>query len=369
MGIGGSLGLSHVPEARLDWVGVLEALCEPVLGVDTQGDIVFSNRAAREAWGYEVEELGRIGLSGLFAQGREESCAQGILQEVQRAGQCQGDFLFQRKDGGRFLGSLRACLVQGRERGDPSLVILSMRDLSEQRRLQQKFLESQKLSYLERVVDGLAHEIRNPIVTLGGYARRLQKMLEPDHPGQVPLRIMLSDVERLESMLREVEGYLDFARSHRLSFRKVDLKEVVKEALGLVPFPQDIRVEERYSEQGPWIFGDPAHLRELFRHLLDNAAEAMPQGGLIRITVSQKGPTARVRIEDTGVGIPEKFLPHIYSPFFTTKTKGAGVGLAKAHMIVDEHGGQIEVHSEVARGTSFDVTFPVDRRQTPRRVV
>lgn len=355
--------------ARLDWSGVLDALCEPVLGVEKDGSIVFSNRAAREVWGYEVEELGRLGLSGLFVEGREQSCAQGILQEVEQTGQCQGDFLFLRKDGGRFLGALRACLVQGMVRRDSGLVILSVRDLTEQRRLQQKFLESQKLSYLERVVDGLAHEIRNPIVTLGGYARRLQKMLEPEHPGQIPLRIMLSDVERLESMLREVEDYLDFARSHRLSFRKVDLKSVLKEALALVPLHEDVRVEESYSEEGPWIFGDPIHLRELFRHLLDNAAEAMPQGGLIRIAVSQQGPTARVRIEDTGVGIPEKFLHHIFSPFFTTKTKGAGVGLAKAHMIVDEHGGQIEVHSEVARGTTFDVIFPLDRRQTPRRVV
>lgn len=360
---------SDANENRLDWSEVLDALCEPVLGVEPEGSIVFSNRAARQAWGYSVEEMERVGLSGLFAEGREKSCSQGILQEVLRAGQCQGDFLFQRKDGGRFLGALRGCFVQGKMGGDSGLVILSVRDLTEQRRLQQKFLESQKLGYLERVVDGLAHEIRNPIVTLGGYARRLQKMLEPEHPGQVPLRIMLSDVERLESMLREVEDYLDFARSHRLSFRKVDLKEVVKEALALVPFHEGIRVEESYSQEGPWIFGDPTHLRELFRHLLDNAAEAMPHGGLIRITVSQEGPTARVCIQDTGVGIPEKFLSHIYSPFFTTKTKGAGVGLAKAHMIVDEHGGQIDVHSEVARGTTFDVTFPVDRRQTPRRVV
>lgn len=355
--------------AGLDWTGVLDALCEPILGVGKDGAIVFSNRAATEVWGYEAEELGQLGLRGLLAESPEKSSLEGILQEVQRAGQCQGDFLFQRKDGGRFLGSMRACLVKGRAQEDSSLVIVSVRDLTEQRRLQQKFVESQKLSYLERVVDGLAHEIRNPIVTLGGYARRLQKMLEPKHPGQVPLRIMLSDVERLESMLREVEDYLDFARSHRLSFRKVNLKEVVKEALALVPLHEKIRVEESYFEDGPWIFGDPSHLRELFRHLLDNAAEAMPQGGLIRVTVLQEGPNARVRIEDTGMGIPEKFLPHIYSPFFTTKTKGAGVGLAKAHMIVDEHGGQIDVHSEVAKGTSFDVIFPLDRRRTPRRVV
>jgi len=357
-----------VSGSQLDLTRVLDAVCEPVLGVEMSGLVLFSNRAARDLWGYDVGELGQLTLDNLLVDGRSNRCAGGILQEVRRLGQCQGDFLFEKKDGGRFLGSLKACVVEGRVQGAPELVILSVRDLTEQRRLQQRILESQKLSYLERVVDGLAHEIRNPIVTLGGYARRLEKMLEPDHPGRVPLRIMLADVERMESMLREVEDYLEFARSHRLSFRKVDLKGVVREALALVPFPPSIRVEESYMEEGPWIFGDPSHLRELFRHLLDNAAEAMPQGGVIRVRVDQVGSSARVRITDTGVGIPQKFLPHIYSPSFTTETKGAGVGLAKAHIIIDEHGGQIDVHSEVARGTTFDVTFPLDRRQTPRRV-
>lgn len=353
--------------ASMDWPRVLDAVCDAVLGLDDSGTVAFSNRAAQELWRYEAAELGGLGLGELLADGDTARCATGILEEVHKRGQYQGDFLFQKKDGERFLGSLRACLLEGKGPGEPGMVIVSVRDLTEQRRLQHRILESQKLGYLERVVDGLSHEIRNPIVTLGGYARRLEKMLDPDHPGQAPLRIILEDVERMESMLREVEDYLEFARSHRICFRKLDLQEVVREAMALVPVPEHVRVQEIYPPEGPWIFGDPAHLRELFRHLVDNAVEAMPQGGVLRVRVEQMSSSARVRIQDTGVGIPEKFLPHIYSPFFTTKTKGAGVGLAKAHIIVEEHGGQIEVQSEVAKGTSFDVTFPLDRRQIPRR--
>jgi len=76
---------------------------------------------------------------------------------------------------------------------------------------------------------------------------------------------------------------------------------------------------------------------------------------------------ARVTVRDTGIGIPDKAMPHLFSPFFTTKTKGAGVGLAKVYIVVEEHSGQIEVKSRVDRGTAFVVTFPLDRRQRPRR--
>lgn len=350
----------------LEWPRILDAVCDAVLAVGPEGSILFCNQAARELWRYERSELEGLALSHLLADGGQGRCAGGILQAALENGHYQGDFLFQKKDGERFLGSVRACVLEGCSEGGTATVIVSVRDLTEQRRLQQRILESQKLSYLEKVVDGLSHEIRNPIVTLGGYARRLEKMLEPEHPGQAPLRIILKDVERMESMLREMEDYLEFARSHRMSFVKLDLHQVVREAVALVPRPANTKLEESYPPAGPWIFGDQAHLRELFRHLVDNAVEAMPHGGLLRVKVEQTGRLARVRIQDTGVGIPEKFLPHIYSPFFTTKTKGAGVGLAKVHIIVEEHGGEIDVVSEVAKGTTLDVTFPLDRRQTPR---
>ncbi len=111
------LDRSDANENRLDWSEVLDALCEPVLGVEPEGSIVFSNRAARQAWGYSVEEMERVGLSGLFAEGREKSCSQGILQEVLRAGQCQGDFLFQRKRRREIPGRLERLFCPGKNGG------------------------------------------------------------------------------------------------------------------------------------------------------------------------------------------------------------------------------------------------------------
>lgn len=347
---------------ELDWIKVVDSLCEALLVVAPDGKVLFSNRAAAELWHLSQAERGNITIFHLVLEGEE--CARGILQELMARGKYEADVLFQKRDGERFLGAMRGCVLEGK--GGGSRMVLSVRDLTEQRRLQEQMLESQKLSYLEKVVEGLSHEIRNPIVSIGGYARRLEKMLEPDHPGRATLRVIMEDVQRMESMLREVEGYLEFAKTHKLSFAKLDLQEVVRDALALVRIPKEIRLETYYPRKGPWIYGDRVHLMELFRHLVENAVEAMPKGGVLKLEVKAMADCAKVIVEDTGIGIPEKFLPHIYSPFFTTKTKGAGVGLAKASIIVQEHGGHIKVQSEVARGTTFEVTFPFDRRRTPR---
>lgn len=352
---------NYSPE--LDWKKIVDSLCEAFLVVSQDGSVVFHNRAARKLWGISEQQGEKLTICDLLSQ--DEEFAKAILEEIKARGEYEADILFKKRDGKRFLGALRGCLLEGK--GEGFQVVICVRDLTEQRRLQQRMLESQKLSYLEKVVDGLSHEIRNPIVSIGGHARRLEKMLEPDHPGRVTLGVIMADVQRMESMLREVEGYLEFARTHSLSFEKLDLQEAVKEALSLVTIPREICLQASYPEEGPWIYGDRVHLRELFRHLLENALEAMPNGGILRVEVRAVAESAEVVVEDTGIGIPTNFLPHIYSPFFTTKTKGAGVGLAKASIIVQEHGGQIEVRSEVAKGTTFEVRFPLDRRQSSRR--
>lgn len=346
------------------WSAVADRLEDALLLCTASGRILFSNRAARRLWA----ENG--GLEGLYLRAlfvKEMGLVEDIIAEINSSGTVHGDFLFRKGNEGEFVGALRGCILPTEE-GQP-VILITVRDLTEQRRAQQRIFESQKLKYLENVLDGLSDEIRNPIVSIAGYAKRLQKLLQEDHPGRALLKVIVEDVERMESILRGVEDYLEFARSHKMSFSKVDLQEVIKEAVALVPRPPNVTLKESYPPQGPWIFGDRTHLRELFRHVIENAAEAMPRGGKVSIRLVSLQDRAKVSIEDSGVGIPEKFLSHIYSPFFTTKPKGAGVGLAKARIIIEEHSGEIEVRSEVAKGTTFEITFPFDRRKTPRRVV
>ncbi|MHB8767351.1 MAG: sensor histidine kinase, partial [Deferrisomatales bacterium] len=118
--------------------------------------------------------------------------------------------------------------------------------------------------------------------------------------------------------------------------------------------------------QLPALYADPALLGELFSGLMENAVEAMPAGGGLTVECRAAESWVVVQIQDTGVGIPEEDLEEIFDPFYTSKTSGAGLGLAKAFLIVEEHGGTIDFESRVGEGTTCAVTLPVERRRVPR---
>lgn len=347
------------------YMELLDVIREGIVCTDEHGTIIGVNRSALGLLGYEAQGFLGSPIEILFVDEDRLRCCPFVLQETLERGAYDGEFLLQRKDGTRFPGNLNSSWIRG-EGGRRDLIFV-IHDLTEQKRLQRRLLDSQKSVFLAKVVEGLSHEVRNPIVAIGGYARRLERVIDPGHPAHNYVRIMLQDVSRMEGMLREIEGYVRFAQSHRPSFARVDLHRLVLDAFAMLAIPEGIRVEHEFPPDGPWIYGDSGHLRELFYHLLENAVEAMPDGGTLGVVGEVLDSKARVTVRDTGIGIPDKALPHLFSPFFTTKTKGAGVGLAKAYIIVEEHCGQIEVDSRVDRGTAFVVTFPLDRRQRSRQ--
>lgn len=360
--------MSPVDLGRRDieyYLNLIDVVRDGIICTDLQGRIEFINQRGLVMWGYRDREILGAFLGSLFVEEDQDRCCKSVIKETLKTGKYEGGFLFKTKDGKRFPGYLSSsCLKRD---GDPQGVVFVIHDFTEQRKLQRRLMESQKLASLGKLLEGVAHEIRNPIVTLGGYTRRLQRELKPDHPGQESVRVILEDVERMEGMLKDLEEYLDFVQAHPPEFARVDLKQLVQEVIKHLSIPESIRLEEMYPREELQIYGNSNHLKELFRHLLENAMEAMPKGGFILMELVGMDDHAQIKIKDSGVGIPKAAIPNIYSPFFTTKTKGVGVGLAKAYIIVDEHAGQMDVDSELERGTTFTLTFPTDRRQRPRR--
>ena len=116
----------------------------------------------------------------------------------------------------------------------------------------------------------------------------------------------------------------------------------------------------------PEIYADKEHLKELFTNIFENAVEAMPEGGTLAVEFTVEDNYLCVTVEDTGCGIPAERLKDIYDPFYTSRMSGAGIGLAKAYMIVEEHHGLIDVDSEEGKGTSFAIRLPIERRQIVR---
>jgi len=170
-------------------------------------------------------------------------------------------------------------------------------------------------------------------------------------------------------MVREIEDYVDLTTHRRPSFAPVDVGAVLGQILEGARArcdSQGISVAWSRPADLPPMFGDEALLAQLFRGLVENALDAMPGGGCLCAGVECSGNWLRVDLGDSGVGISAVELEEIFNPFVTSKTSGAGLGLAKAYMIVEEHSGMIEFESQPGKGTVCTVSLPVDRRHVPR---
>ncbi len=229
----------------------------------------------------------------------------------------------------------------------------------------EKLLETEKMAALGEVAAGIAHEIRNPLVSIGGFTRRVLKKVDDDSPIKEYLEVIIKEVERLEKTLRDV---LSFSQDlNAIQFQPNDLTLAIDAALSYMRLEFEegmITIAKDYSDI-PKIYGDERQLRHLFFNLFLNARQAMKKGGVIGVRTyqyvdeEQQAPFVAVEVTDTGGGIPPHILQNIFNPFFTSKPQGTGLGLSIAHRIVKRHNGDIEVINHPSEGASFIVKFPV----------
>jgi signal transduction histidine kinase len=227
---------------------------------------------------------------------------------------------------------------------------------------QAQIRRSERLAALGQLSAGLAHELRNPLGAIRASAEMLGKTVAPENEiAREMSGLITREVDRTNAL---VTRFLEFARPLRLQRASHDLHEVLERALGdvrrgLGDQASSVRIETAYSpEVVPFRF-DAELVERVFYNLLHNGVQAMPAGGLLRLSTHARNGLVETEVTDTGTGIPEENLESIFNPFFTTKPDGVGLGLAIVSKIVDDHGGRISVSSEVGRGTTFRVSLPV----------
>ena len=235
-----------------------------------------------------------------------------------------------------------------------------VRDISELKGLREKLVMSEKMAALGEVAAKVAHEIRNPLVSVGGFAKRLEKKLDgnlKEYAG-----IIVKEVDRLEGILKEILG---FVKEVRLAREMVNLNVLLDEVLMLMQSSceeRGISVERQYGPPAE-VFVDPNRVKEAFMNILSNAVQSIAGSGSIIVKTYLEIPEAVVEIRDSGKGIPEEERAFIFNPFFTTKASGTGLGLAITHRIIQEHNGTIQLESEVGRGSVFKVSLPTKEEQ------
>ena len=224
---------------------------------------------------------------------------------------------------------------------------------------QDQLLRAERLSVVGKMATRVAHEIRNPIVSLGGFAHLMSKGLPQGDPNQEYLDIITEEVARLERLLSEV---LDFARPVEPSFEMADLNEVSQKAMVMMQPEIDkrqINAQVDFQSGLPKIKLDPLQISRVLMNIIRNALEAMSPGGNLFVRTKNLGDYLRVEIEDTGVGIPEEHLDKLFSEFFTTKSSGVGLGLAVSYQTIHNHLGSISVHSQEGKGSTFAIDLPL----------
>jgi len=234
-------------------------------------------------------------------------------------------------------------------------------------------IRAAKLQAIGALAAGLAHELRNPLVAVQTLVEGLQRHEALSERGLEMAGVTLREVARIKGIL---DRLLDFARGGReVSAQAVDVNEVIRASLEVcgVTLGTDqvkrrgLRVDLRLRSSAR-VFGVPDQLQAVFTNLIANALDAMPKGGTLTISTEGDGPVIRIRVQDTGSGVPAEIAPRIFDPFFTTKEAGTGLGLAVAYSIVHGHRGSIRLlESRKNQGSTFEVELPTSTNEPLER--
>jgi signal transduction histidine kinase len=227
----------------------------------------------------------------------------------------------------------------------------------------QEIVRAERLAAIGGLAAGVAHELRNPLTSV--------KLLLQHAAGRggdaviaAPrIELILDEIERMETT---IQGLIDFSRPARPQRKLHDVRETLQRALHLVEGraeKQRVVADCRLGERPVMIDGDPLQLHQVFVNLFINGIEAMPDGGNLLVTIGTHHENSRltVRVQDTGIGIPDELMPRLFEPFATAKERGTGLGLAVSRRIVEEHGVKISAHRRSPRGTIFEIDLPAAR--------
>jgi len=244
------------------------------------------------------------------------------------------------------------------DQGEPHQIIFNLNDITLLKRLGAQIRQTQRLADLGTLAAGMAHEIRNPLSAIKTYVALLPQKI--DKPGFLEKfqRTVPREINRLNTLIEEL---LELSRPPKYNFQRTDIKALIQQSIELLEADfknKKIDCQREIPDDLPWLMIDSDQLEKAFINLMQNSAQAMPDGGTITIHVRQKEEWIILDFWDTGHGFLPELAQNIFTPFFTTKAKGTGLGLAITHKVISEHGGQIDATSQKDKGSCFSIRLP-----------
>lgn len=351
---------------------ILRSVASGVITFDNEGRIITFNPAAESILSKKAEDITGKTCEEVFGKNSP-------ITKVQKESLNNGEGIprmeayLKTAHGGKIWLGLSTSLLRDRDNKLIGIIIV-FSDLTEIKHLQGQMELKERFSLLGEMSAGIAHELRNPMGAIAGFAKLLSKKLD-----EADERRSLADAieKEIEGMNRVISELLNFTKPTDLNLSEIELNPIIKDSLTSTPLNG---VQLNLSlDPIPSIEADEVLLKQAFINLIQNAIEAMPDGGELKIVTSYKlhpefvdpefisghasgssrKPEVEIEISDTGIGIPENKLNKIFHPFFTTKERGTGLGLSLVQKIVLYHGGRIEVESMEGKGTTFRIDLPV----------
>ena len=349
---------------------IVQNVTSGLLTIDEAGRVTSINRMAEEITGYKLEEVYQEQIGVIFPGFLDWSRSIGWAPE-QGWGKLRfsrWETKFQKKDGTML--SLGFSVSPLKDSSDQEIgSILIFQDLTKLRAMEEDLKRADRLAAIGALAAGMAHEVRNPLASISGSIEILKEEMDPSPQHQQLMEIILREVSHLNSLIAD---FLLFARPTSPGKDQIHLNKILEDILKVFAHSPDcnsgIRVITNFHDELS-MQGDAQPIKQVFWNLFINAAQAMPNGGELRVEVrrypspsplNEEPARGVISISDTGVGIEEKEIGKIFDPFFTTKEKGTGLGLSIVHSIVGSYGGRIMVRSQVGLGTTFTITLPAN---------
>jgi len=349
---------------------LLRAITQPFAVLDREERFLLSNPAFEQLTGYETRELGTMSPASLFATEHPEADQSALFEVLASGGSRSGATTWRLRAGQEIPVELRCSRLELPD-GEPLLLLLAA-NLSERQRLEEELRQSQKMESVGRLAGGIAHDFNNVLTTILG----LTETMISGHTPTTSER--LKEIQHAARHAADLtHSLLAFSRRQILQMRLILLDEVVEHMAKMIArvIGEDVRLDIRRHGPIPPARADQSQIEQILLNLCLNARDAMPNGGDLRIEIrtetlseawcaehrgARPGSYVLLSVEDTGLGMEEETLRHVFEPFFTRKAvgKGTGLGLSMVYGLVKQHDGFIHVESSIGQGTRFSIYFP-----------
>lgn len=331
---------------------------------DISGQLVDSNQALLDMLGYSLDEIKELTLGDITPKKWRERDFDVINNQIMRFGYSK---IYEkeliRKDGKIIPIEVRGVLIKD-ETEKPKQIFAIIRETSERKQLERKLRRKEKLVVLGQLAGGVGHELRNPLGAIKNAAFFLNMTLEESEcepEVKESLKIIEQEVTTSELIIKSL---LDYMRPKPLRLGKINLNDIIQRVESYISIPKNIIIVKNLDNDSIEILADPDQIAQVFHNIINNAVQAMPEGGQLTISTRVEEPKwIKISFTDTGVGISKQNFEKIFEPLFTTKAKGIGFGLAISKVLIEGHGGNLEFVSEVGGGSTFTIKLPINRKE------